>query len=354
MVPKIRSIIFIALAAVALLLLYFSLVYHWVTFSTADSQLYQSSVFQTESSYVQNYSTVISELSQSREVVALGASNARFDFRPAAMQQNLPGYLINNLSMGGASIYTVSHTIDLIYEQTPMQNRKNLVFVVGGWFGLMMTTDHTTPFQSELAETNKMLLSVQHAVSALLPWLPEYLPIPRKVFLMIHWGRMVPNAIYQQLYRFIADTMGIKVFPSNVQQRAILSFDHYDNVPTSLEGFEEEKKILIARYRNKWTNDAFSELVAINEKVKSGGGHLVYVNLPVVGSIRQMDEYAWYLENLNKYITRSNDGEVVNFIDLGGAFEDDAFFDWGHLRPAFANEFSKLVGKNMQQYTSVM
>lgn len=70
------------------------------------------------------------------KAILLGASNVLAGFRPARLQELVPGATVHNLAIGGANLTEVRQMVDLVLEvQGPAARRHNL-FVIGAWYGL--------------------------------------------------------------------------------------------------------------------------------------------------------------------------------------------------------------------------
>ncbi len=315
-----------------------------------DAAMGQHTIFQTEAKIVVYNTPTIAHMADKPEVVVLGASNANLGLRPAQLSPQLDGVPVHNLSIGGQNMRTLSQLVDLIYRQTPPEQHRNIVFVIGAWYGLMIEDKRRWP--TGLSDVDQEMLryglfrkSGNHEAEFKLP--NSFL----SASLASVWPLMVPYAWYSELGRYAFNILGKNVLAFGLQNTIIMSWYPSENERNTTvmtdEQFSAEMKSFTAYVGSttEWGDSGFHDLTALAHRIHDEGGQLVVLDMPLTSWAQKPDLFPLYQTRMQATITPLQDAHMVHYASLLPDFTDTSFFDAVHPRPKVTTEIARLAAE---------
>jgi hypothetical protein len=101
-----------------------------------DSSLAEDSIFTTDPKYVfLNRAAVRPAVGR---IVFVGASNTAVGFKQQEVQQLVPSFEVDNLSVGGSNMTQVAQIVDLVQDLQAPAARRRTTYVIGIWYGMFV------------------------------------------------------------------------------------------------------------------------------------------------------------------------------------------------------------------------
>jgi hypothetical protein len=101
-----------------------------------DSGLAKDSIFTTEPKYV--FLNRAATRPDANRIVFVGASNTAVGFKQREVQQLIPSWEVDNLSVGGSNMTQVAQIVDLVQDLQSPAARRRTTFVIGMWYGMFV------------------------------------------------------------------------------------------------------------------------------------------------------------------------------------------------------------------------
>ncbi|WP_038909352.1 hypothetical protein [Dickeya oryzae] len=338
------------LFTVILQIILISIVAHYVLkegrVDVADEQ---HTIFQTEAKGVVYNTPVIVRHTKEQQVVILGASNSNLGLRPSEIEPLIKsGIRVHNLSIGGQNMSSVNQVVDLIYRQTPKENRHNLIFVIGSWYGLMVEDNRRWPtgrtdVDQELMRYGLFYPKGEKAIST---------PIPDSMLsnaLISVWPYMVPYAIYAETGRDLVLSGVLKFIPEGV----ILPWyptEIIRNTLTPSDSETQKSKKSFMEYVgpvDEWNGSGFNQVIELADKVKANGGKLLLIDLPITSAAKDTPAYSAYQARMAKIVTTLKNNDSFIYANLQTELGDADFFDLVHPRPKATMHLAQLTAKQL-------
>ena len=158
---------------------------------TVDVNDSRKTIFQTDSKMAVYGSPLIAHASDRPQIVILGSSNTTMGLRPDRLQPYLGDVPIHNISVGSEKFLAMSQIIDLLYRQTPPENRHNYIFVLGISYPLISEdAKRRASMHTSIDDELQRFGIFSHGGRSRVPdrWLPDALEAS--------WPFLVPKAVY--------------------------------------------------------------------------------------------------------------------------------------------------------------
>ncbi|MBI2277806.1 MAG: hypothetical protein HYU74_10680 [Dechloromonas sp.] len=272
------------------------------------------------------------------KAILLGASNVLAGFRPARLQELVPGATVHNLAIGGANMTEVRQMVDLVLEvQNPTAQRHNL-FVIGAWYGLFAddrarwyTPDRhpgDTDLDIERYRYGFYRRSADGPVALLPPrWLDAGVTLIKPFLLVDRLARDTGKALRPA--RAVAAPADLATVPGAERQGQYLAFwEDYMGGSGRLEAAP------------------FATLLQTIDTIRASGGRVLLVDLPLprwhAGASPYEASYRRHWAALQEQLAET-DG--VAFLSLSDADRPEDFSDEVHPKPRVAERWAtRLAG----------
>jgi hypothetical protein len=229
---------------------------------------------------------------------------------------------------------SVSQLVDLIYRQTPRQQRHNIVFVIGSWVGL--TVDDQRRWPSKLTDVDQELLRYglfQKGNNELVhSWLPDsYLS---NAFEAV-WPFMLPYALYAEMGRDLLSREKITFIPPGV----ILPWHQPEKMLNEATRTDSQIAADLKSYvgyvgpASEWTGGGFADLQKTAAQISREDGHLIFIDLPIPSQSRSLEICTIYEQKIKSTLASFQSDPHIEYVDMQEACNDDEFFDSVHARP---------------------
>lgn len=309
-----------------------------------DSHNKNNSIFQNEGRVAIYGSPIIVSGSHQPQVVVLGVSNTVRALRPEQLQPLLGNVRVHNIGIGGQRFRSFDQMVELIYRQTPKENRRNYVFVIGPSFPLIGDTKENIESKKSALDDEMLRYRVfKETADGIVPRTSDAtLPFA----LQVVWPFMVPEAIYivgiQTLLPKMIWSYILKAIPFTHQETNTITFT------------PEQDKARIAFY-NTFIIDtegkhSFDYLMRAAERITEEGGQLVIIDLPSAVWLQKATPlYAAYQRLKMPYIQRLQKQNNVHYLSLQEGFEDKDFYDGIHIRARISSKIAALAAIPIKQ-----
>jgi hypothetical protein len=316
-----------------------------------DAEQGEHTIFQNESITVVYSTPTIAARSDKPEVVILGSSNARLGFRPAELSPLIGNVPVHNLGLGAQNMRSFCQIFDLIYRQTPSANRRNIVFVVGIWYGAMVGDERRWP-DGMTAVDNELLRCFglfrrtgRNGVQFILP--DGYL----SAALHAVWPLLVPRATYEQAWRYLLARQYVHSLPADVRP----PLDPPDSVldervmGDDLLHITANHDIDMYGPAEKLGDSAYEDLIEAARRIHAAGGQLVLLDLPLTTAGYETKAYGLYRIRMKDFIAKLQREGLAQYGDLRPYFDNKNFFDYIHPRPKVRPEWARLAAEPIKE-----
>jgi hypothetical protein len=299
----------------------------------------QHTIFETEAKIVVYKTPLIAQRSSQQQVIILGASNASLGLRPKELSPLLNGTPVHNLAIGGQNLLSLCQLVDLIYQQTPVKNRENLVFVAGIWHGSMV--DDSRRWPDGLTDVDRELLRygvfAQDSSGAVTARVPDRLLSPS---LVATWPFMLPVSTKSRLAR--------AWMPGHLPPGVVGQWYPAEEVRNEMVSSAERQTQQInsiASYLGppeQRTDEGFHQLCKLAQRISENGGKLVVLDLPITQWHREASEpFGWYQARMKDCAARLEKIPGASYHNMQDGFRDEEFFDGTHPKPRNTPEWAQ-------------
>lgn len=305
----------------------------------------QDTIFQTEAKGVVYSTPLIAKRTNYPQIVILGASNANLGFRPEEIQPLVHGATINNLSIGGQNIHSLSELVDLLYRQTPRQQRHNLTFVVGSWYGLTVEDHRRWPTGRTDVDQELLRYGIFNDVSLAQPLHQRVPDAMLSTAFISAWPLMLPYSIFAESTRVLFQRGVVRTLPKSVADRWYAPQEVREAATLSQAAKLQGQKYF-SRYVgpvSDWKDTGFDELISLGNKINAQGGRLILADLPVTSLGMETEAFPAYNIRMRKTVSTLQKNPSFTYLNLQDALGDADFFDLVHPRPSASPKLAALI-----------
>jgi len=311
---------------------------------SVDATKGQSTIFQTEAKYVVYNTPRIAHDAIKPEVVILGASNASLGLRPEQMSPLLKNIQVHNLAIGGQNMRSLSQLVDLIYRQTPKERRKNIIFLIGTWYGLTIDDtrrwpDGNTDVDDEMLRYGLFKKTIENHLESRVP--NRYLSLGIESV----WPLMVPYSVYAQLGRYFVKNSYISFIPDGVILPWYKSIAERNSSHSS-KAMLEKQMMSFVKYVGPisgWNGSGFHDLESISNRIQSEGGQLILLDMPLTSWAMHTEAYPHYMDLMRSQVSKLQIKNSVRYLNIQSIIDDDGFFDAIHPRPKVTQKIADIA-----------
>ncbi len=307
---------------------------------TVDVNDSRKTIFQTDSKMAVYGSPLIAHASNRPQIVILGSSNTTMGLRPDRLQPYLGDVPIHNISVGSEKFLAMSQIIDLLYRQTPPQNRHNYIFVLGISYPLISEdAKRRASMHTSIDDELQRFGIFSHGGRSRVPdrWLPDALEAG--------WPFLVPKAVYNRLVRIFPEPYWFGLaeeVPFTAEESNVVQYN------------EQQHQERIAYYNSETLDptgaSTFAPLLDTVKRVSDAGGEVVIVDLPTAKWLqRATTHYAAYQRLRSAYLPQLEKIPHVRYINAEHGFSDEDFYDGIHPRNRVTPQIARIVAPTIQQ-----
>ncbi|HAT50206.1 MAG: hypothetical protein HQL07_13480 [Nitrospirae bacterium] len=288
------------------------------------------------------------------KIVLLGSSALHHSLPAENVSQWIQDHAVIEYSIPSANITVLSDVVDLYYNIVHFQDpRPKVVFVLSFWYS-MFQSDDDAHFESSPGEKTHMrypfLFNNEHGI---LKPIIDFHAHPELIFLS-H-----PYTAFDHYFMTRIDP-GIRYIAKDIKK--ILRNHHMikeksvfpeDDVIVG----EEQKCTGLQMWRDKMgldgvSEEQFSRLAGLIEKVTRNGDRLVLVDLPLPQwHKRRSDFFRVYKERMESFVAGLKKNSNLTYLDMKNIVDEDTeFFDSCHAKPRAGIEFSKQFSLLLKPY----
>ncbi|MBM3558059.1 MAG: hypothetical protein FJX47_21175 [Alphaproteobacteria bacterium] len=285
----------------------------------------ENGMFNDPLAYVAHRSTKLA--SDSPALVFMGASNVELGFRPEQIAPLFPGVEIHNLALGLADVAAMQRLVELVYAQRAPDQRRNLVFVAGLWYGQFRQGDRgaVASLIERQARRFGLFTVTTTGIERRLPlWAFEFVVTLLRPYFLVRLATRPIGPREAFLVRCRA---------------AAPSGEGVD--PCQGIAFEKAAAEALAEAQ-------FQALLDLATRIKSQGGRLVLLDLPVPScSSALRDEWRQYQARKTPWFASSVAAGAI-LIDMQDMNADESFFDPTHPRLAARPKWAQRLQAEFQ------
>ena len=256
-------------------------------------------------------------------LVVMGASNAQMGFRPNQLAAQLPGVQVHNLGLGGCNVDGLRAAVELVYANRTPEQRGDLILVLGLWYG-MFTHLESNPDQAPLTLQLRRFGFYQPKGEGF-----ERLLSPGQFDMAVNVVR--PFFLLQSglrahgpLDNFLRGSPGD---PGSAPTSAPMADSRDFALPSA----------------------QFEALVALSQRVKQMGGHLILADLPQPAAFTAVSPlWRRYQEAKTAYFARAQ-AHGATIIDMQFMNADGDFGDGTHPKPEAAARWAEELADQIRR-----
>ena len=292
----------------------------------------------------------------SPKIIFIGSSNAREGFRPEQIKERFPGHEVHNLGVGAPNLTQVKKIIELIYEAEPAEAKSRTVFVLGFWYGILVTNQArwddgvTTDIDHE-----KLRFGLYQKTGN------ETRPIVSKEYFGYYVKFLQPFLVFDNAFGQTKSDLK-KSFED--QARFILKGIRTPKAPNpgdpdldSVVVDQAAKERAFKFWREYMGEDKggvqteqLDVLMDIVRYVKDNGGKLVIVDLPIPAWHSDHSPYFHDFEIKKKpYIKQAVAYDGVYYVNLQALNKDDEFYDSAHPKPLVTKKWNQKISEELME-----
>lgn len=309
---------------------------------------------------------------KSKKIVFLGTSNVLWGFVPEEFSDFVRDYEIINMSAGDANYEILGKFLDLIYEATPQESRKDITFVIGVSFPQFVETkvlSHPTGLERlerELTRyglykykngtiTNKVPYSViQNCYYFLLPSL--FIDKATQQ-ISAHFSFSGAYLYKQNLKKLLKESGSKYAFIKSLKSPS--TYGKIFNLNIDRDNVTANQELSLKYWEHYFQNDdgiihdeQFQELKSLIEKILKNGGSAILVQMPVPKFNKERSKfYHYYNDHFVDIIIGLQDmDDKVLYVDMRDLDNNDDFFDSFHAKPKVTKNWSKRLATEIESF----
>ncbi len=315
--------------------------------STLDTEYAAQTIFAAESQFAVYLREPLS--APGKEVVFVGASNAREWFRPEQFSDLLPNINVHNIAVSSSDMRQQRELVQLVLSAVPKENLANLTIVLGIWYGSFVDEDRRWKGQHTDVVSEMLRYNLYREDG-------DRLPIARFSAEQMHYAallirpfmlasRLDPSIFFSENFeRLVAFIVGEGAIPpiSSCRNQHVITKDEQDRAITHWEEYMGRSE--------DWSNKSFDTLYQIAKEVSSVGARLVLIDMPIPNWHRERVSYdRIYQMRFVPYLARMSFLSGFSYGNLREEFSDkDYYFDSAHPRPRVTRLFASKVSQTIR------
>jgi hypothetical protein len=329
-----------------------------------DTEIAQETIFQSDAKLAVYSTPRIANTADKPHVVVLGPSNTRQGFRPLELSSLLEDTPVHNVSVGGQTVQSLTKLVDLLYQQMPLEKRKNLIFVLGIWprifendqyLGLDEIAKH---LNREMERYSLFKIKKDDEVEFKLP------DVFLSTSLQSVWPLMVPYALYSASLRSLLrnNFIPLEVVPPDILPWYVFAvadrnkeFSSYDeqnalnNVVLTQEKLSHDIKAFDNHLKalNEWGYLGLHDLENMASLIHQQGGRLIVIDMPILSIARRLPSYSVYQQKIKNCIAILENQNLVQYKNLQSSLDDSEFYDIIHIRPKGRYQISQFSSRTI-------
>ena len=288
-------------------------------------------------------SPILVKGSRQPQVLILGTSNTVLGLRIPELQALLGDVPVHSIAMGGQRFRSFDQLVELLYRQTPPEQQRNYIFVIGLSYPLI--SDFQARWEGKTSVDEELLRFgvFKDTSQGIMPRVAES---HISTALELTWPFLIPKA----LYNFVIRSLLPERFWLGLVDPVNISDEDSNTVITT----EKQNKARIDYYNNQVIDSdgkyTFKQLMQTAERIRTAGGQLVIIDLPSATWLQNATPiYSIYQSAKKPYITRLEKIENIHYVDLQNGFSDNDFYDGIHPRARITKKLAKLAVPTIQQ-----
>jgi hypothetical protein len=297
-------------------------------------------------------------------LLILGASAAQEGYRPAVLQPLLPGYSVNNLSMGGANVTEMDQVLELALKSARPAALRGSELVLGLSFPVFVRDarrwTHPDFVRAEMIERGELVSDIVKEATRCPPLLDPCNPV----------FRLTPAPVSESLRGYLAILLPLLPrITAHPADRLLASWRWRFKLPARVNTaapaavpareFDERRQM---QQQMNWLNDymgekgnrmpeeQFAVLQRIIAKARAVGMRVTAVSLPLPTWHKSGSPYhGAYEEALQEAMCEWAGDPGVRLVDLSSSASDASFRDSCHPRPEAAAAWSAALAEAIKE-----
>lgn len=299
-----------------------------------DSLDSKNTIFNTDSRYVFYNIHKLSE-NNNKKIIILGASNAQRGLRPSQLSYIFPGYEVHNLSIGGSDIHQISQLAQLILEVIPAHNRKNIIIILGVWYGNFIDKNRRWD-EGQSALANEMIRYGLYKKNE------QDLPVPvlKSSFMQIGHNLVRPFILFTKFYNIYIYNP-FNSLKNLIREKLIGEYVVDITDDPDIHIFTKHEKDLAIKFLLNdigmpmhLTMESYDKLFQTVKYISTSEVNLVLLDLPISKwNEENLPFDKIYQLNLSNYLPKMLLYKNVQYLSIRDLANDEHFYDYAHPRP---------------------
>jgi hypothetical protein len=309
-----------------------------------NSSLAEDSIYITDPKYV--FLNRAAVRPDANRVVFIGASNTAVGFKQREVQQLVPSWEVDNLSVNGSNMTQVAQIVDLVQELQNPAARRRTTFVIGIWYGMFVPDAYrwTTPDRHS-GDTDIDIERYRYGFY----WRSDTGPRPIVPANELSLGVMLihPYLVFDELSRLAS-----KGLRERLKGKPPRRTDDERNASILSEA---DRVRALNYWREQMHGDGpipeeqFIVLRRLVEKTLAQGSKVVLVNLPIPQwHTERSPYYASYLERKTALLSSLQGKPDFSYMEMAGQNDDLDFSDEVHPKPRVTPDWATRIAARLQ------
>jgi hypothetical protein len=314
--------------------------------NTNDSRV---GIFQTDSKMAVYASPLVARGAGRPQVVVLGSSNTTMGIRPEHLMPLLGDTPVHNLSIGSEKMRGIPQMVDLLFRQTPPDERRNYVFVFGISYPLISDEprERANPNTTVDDELQRFGLFAKTSTGSQARVSDDYL----SAGLLASWPYLVPKAVYNHLIRIVPE-----VYWFGLAEPVPFTPEQSNTVVYSKQQNQDRIDFYNAQILDETGEYSFDYVLRAAKMASDAGAQVVVIDLPTAKWLQQSTHhYAAYRKLRAGYITQLEKLPGVRYLNIETGFDDADFYDGVHPRyritPTIAARIAPTIARALKENT---